>query len=285
MPIPRLSHLALLAIAFAGNAQAQVVPCGAQVPDSAPPTVLEGRTTRDTVPGGIRVAILTRPSRCDSVVARVTVRFGDEITLADRVSAVRVLRKFVGLGTSAMTARAVRDSFARLGTTFTVAGSPSRMSILLHTAPTYLAPTLALTATLLRQPRFEPAAFDSIQADILTGLAEDSASVVDLASARLLQALSPYPPSHPTQADHFPSHHDGVRSRRDHQWLLGTAPQGAVARRRPGLEVAISSQDVGPCPTWWLHCWPRAHRQRIVGAFLERSPPEPPSICANRSGS
>jgi zinc protease len=96
-----------------------------------------------------------------------------------------------------MTARAVRDSFARLGTTFTVAGSPSRISILLHTTPTYLAPALALTATLLRQPRFEPAAFDSIQADILAGLAEDSASVVDLASARLLQALSPYPPSHP----------------------------------------------------------------------------------------
>lgn len=200
MSLPRLSCLTLSLIAWGGRAWGQDAPCGpasARTPDLANPAVLERLTTRDTAPGGMRLAILARPMSCDTVVARVTVRFGDEVVLADRVPTVHIMRKMIGLGTSTMSGRMVRDSFARMSTTLSVSGSASRISVLLRTTRRSLAPALALTATLLRQPRFEQVAFDSVRADILAGLREDSADVAAMASARLLQAVSPYVPPHP----------------------------------------------------------------------------------------
>src|SRR5581483_8039260 len=64
------------------------------------PSNIESRTQRSQLPGGVKVALLPKKTRGNAVVAHLTLRFGNEKSLAHSVATADFLGRMLTRGTA-----------------------------------------------------------------------------------------------------------------------------------------------------------------------------------------
>jgi len=162
------------------------------------PANIEARTTRVTLPGGLKLVLLPKKTRGGTVVANLQLHFGDEKSLAGKGAAPRMTGNLLMRGTKQHTRQQLQDEFDRIKATVRVTGSLTGAGASIDTVRAGLVPALRLAAEILREPSFPESDFEQIRQAAIAGIEAQRNEPQSLASNAMNRYLNAsYPPGDP----------------------------------------------------------------------------------------
>ncbi|WP_050465642.1 M16 family metallopeptidase [Herbaspirillum autotrophicum] len=128
--------------------------------DPAPANI--DRRTQLTQIGGLKVALLPKKTRGDTVSVRLQLHWGDEKTLFGKRSVSAMTSGMLGRGTTSLTRGQLSDEFSKLKISGNIYG--------FQTTRDNLPKALQLVADILKNPRFDAADFTQLQQETLASM-------------------------------------------------------------------------------------------------------------------
>jgi len=162
-------------------------------------TNIESRTKRMTF-GGLKVALLPKETRGDSVIATMTLRFGDEKTLTNRTTAASFAGQMLMRGTMKRTRQQIQDELDRLKARVSVFGGATSAGASIETTRQNLPEVIKLVAEILREPAFPASEFEPLKQEQLTFLESQKSEPTSIAFDALSKHFNIYPKGHPLYA-------------------------------------------------------------------------------------
>lgn len=185
--IPPAPNIALMLKNYKGSA---VVAAGEAFDPS--PANIDARTQLAQA-GGIRLSLLPKKSRGGSVVATLSLRFGNEKDLFNRATAGRLAGQMLLLGTTTRTRQQIQDAFDKIKANVSVYGSPMGATATIQTTRENLPATLRIVADALRAPSFPASEFEQLKQRQITGFEQNKSDPGAVAFKAVQRHLSPYP--------------------------------------------------------------------------------------------
>jgi zinc protease len=162
------------------------------------PANIEARLVRATLPSGLKVVLVPKKNRGGTVIATVSLHFGDEKSLAGRSAAARLAGPLLIRGTQKHTRQQLQDELDTLKVRLNVNGSLTGATANFDTVQASLLPGLRLAAEVLREPSFPESELEQIRQNMLAGLENSRSEPTAIASLALSRHLaSPYPAGDP----------------------------------------------------------------------------------------
>ena len=165
------------------------------------PAKIEARTRRTTIEG-IKVALLPKKTRGNTVVLRLNLRFGDEKTLFGLAKVCEFLPSLMTKGTKQLTRQQLQDQLDKNRASLGSSGAAGEATFVLQTKRDNLPAVIDLLRQVLREPSFPPAELEVLKqghrADLEQGLTDPQ----QLALRAIRRALNPYPAG---DARYFPT--------------------------------------------------------------------------------
>jgi len=183
----------------------------------ATPANIEARVIRKTLPSGMKLALLPKKTRGATVVAQLSLQWGDEKAKMNRSTACGIASGMLLRGTRTHTREQLRNRFDRLKANVGVGGEGGSIETVRDSLPD----TLRLVAEVLRQPSFPRSEFEQLLQSSLTTVDEERGDPRPLANIALARHLNPYSPEH---------------------WLYTATPEEQTARLK-----ALTLDDVRKC--------------------------------------
>jgi zinc protease len=156
------------------------------------PANIEARVIRRTLPGGMKLALLPKKTRGGTVVAQLTLQWGDEQNKLNRAAACGIASGMLLRGTRKNSREQLRNQFDRLKANVGVGGDGGSIETVRESLPE----TLRLMAEVLRQPSFPSEEFEQLRRSSLTSIDTQRSDPSALAGLALSRHLNPYPPEH-----------------------------------------------------------------------------------------
>ena len=231
------------------------------------PKSIEDRVQRRVLANGLRTALLAKRTRGATVVAKLSLRWGDEQSIAGRNTACTLAGEMLMRGTNKHTRAELRDAFDRLKTTVAVSASGAT----LQTRREHLAEALRLVAEVLREPAFPPSEFEELKRSSLTNAEEQRGDPAARADEALQRHLQPYPKGHWLYPQSVEERIAALRAatlddaRRCHAELIGAT--GAEFTAVGDFEPAALAALVGELFGGWKNPAPYA---RVPSRYFER---------------
>ena len=157
------------------------------------PLNIDVRTTRSTLPGSLKLSLLPKKTRGATVVASLTLRFGDETSLANRTTASQLAVAMLMRGTTKRTKQQIQDEFDRLKTRVNIGGNGALVLASVETTRENLPAALRLLAEVLRDPGFAQAEFDQLKEQRLAALEQQKSEPQAISAVALQRQLRPFP--------------------------------------------------------------------------------------------
>jgi zinc protease len=158
----------------------------------ASPASIDARTQTHTL-GGLKVALLPKPSRGETVQATLTLRFGDEKSLAGTGYSGDALAQLLDKGSARFSRQQVQDRLAALKTEMRIGSAPGQVTVSLSSRRDFLPEAIALVADLLRNPALPPEALDEFKRQQLTAIEGQRKEPGALAQVTLARIGNRYP--------------------------------------------------------------------------------------------
>jgi len=158
------------------------------------PAAVEKRIKRTTLPGGFRLALLPKGTRGNRVQADLTIRFGDESSLAGQTAVAQLTDALLMRGTKTKTRQQLQDEIQKLNATINVGGgglASARATI--STTAENLIPAIRLAVEVLREPAFPESDFEQIRNQRIAQIERGRTEPGTLVGQTLQANLSPYP--------------------------------------------------------------------------------------------
>lgn len=165
------------------------------------PQNLEARTQRFTLGNGLRVALLPRKTRGETVVVDANFRFGDAASLTGRQDASGLAGAMLMRGSTTLSREQIDQRFEALKTQASVSGGLQGAGISLLSRRAQLADALALAADILRHPAFPESEFEQLRLQALTGMEASRKEPGAVAGQALAHHFDPWPKGHPLHID------------------------------------------------------------------------------------
>ncbi len=156
------------------------------------PGNIEARTLRRTLPGGMRLALLPKKTRGNTVIAQLGLRWGDEQSKAGKNVACGIASAMLQRGTQKRTREQLSNEFSRIKATVGVSGEGASIQTVRDNLPE----ALRLVAEILRQPIFPESEFEQLRRASMSSLEAQRSEPASLAGLELRRHLDPYPPDH-----------------------------------------------------------------------------------------
>jgi zinc protease len=156
------------------------------------PANIEARVQRRTLPGGMKLALLPKKTRGGTVVAQLSLNWGDEENKNGRAAACGVTSSMLMRGTQKHTREQLRNQFDRLKAQVRVGGDGGSIETVRESLPD----ALRLMAEVLRAPSFPAEEFEQLRRSSLTSLDAQRSDPSAVAGLALARHLNPYPPGH-----------------------------------------------------------------------------------------
>jgi zinc protease len=158
------------------------------------PASLEKRIRRSTLPGGLKVVLLPKSTRGSRVQASLTLRFGDERSLAGRNAAEQMTTALLMRGTRTRSRQQLQDEMQRLNATIGIGGGGlSSVTANISTTAENLVPALGLAVEILRDPAFPASDFDQVRAQRIAQIDRGRTEPGTLVNQMLQGHLAPFP--------------------------------------------------------------------------------------------
>ena len=162
------------------------------------PTNIDSRVHRSALKSGLRLALLSKKNRGEAVSAVVSLRIGNEKTLANRGSLPSLTAQMLMRGTKTLNRQQVTDSLNKLKAKVAIAASTTgntRVNIE-TTRPTFAA-TLKLVGEMLRQPSLDATEFEQVQREAIANVESQRGEPMMLGQLGFARQVSRYPKGHP----------------------------------------------------------------------------------------
>ena len=173
----------------------------------ATPMAIEERVQRLALPSGINVALLSKETRGDAVVARFVFRFGTEESLNGHREAVRLIPNLLMRGTTKKTHQELRDAIDKLQSRIVVGGggwwgrrgaggggdSMGSASAFIESDRAHVEAAIELLGEILQSPAFDPAEFDTVVTQQLAWNEERLSDPMARGMNALARTISPWP--------------------------------------------------------------------------------------------
>jgi zinc protease len=159
------------------------------------PANIEKRIQRSTLPIGLRLAFLPKATRGNRVQASLTLRFGDENSLAGKNAVAQLTSALLSRGTKTKTRQQLQDEMQKLNATINVGGGLGTASANILTTAENLIPAMRLAMEILRDAVFPESDFDQIRKQRIAAIDRGRTEPGTLVSEALQSDLSPYPRS------------------------------------------------------------------------------------------
>ncbi len=158
---------------------------------------IEKRVTRSQLPSGIKVALLPKETRGDTVVVRLTLRYGTRDALVGREKAAELLPPMLMRGTEDMTREELQDTFTKLSAQVSAQGQPSVVLISIQTKRGKLPEVLGVLKKVLREPAFPDDELETLKTQQIAAFESQKTEPQALAPMEVMRALNPYPKGDP----------------------------------------------------------------------------------------
>lgn len=205
--IPETPDVEALVKDYKGN---QDVAAGEEF-DPAPANI-ESRTERTTLPNGMEVAFLPKKTRGESVEARITLRFGDEKSLANKATAAEFAASMLDKGTTKHTRQQIKDAFDKLKANVYIGGGATQASINITTTRPNLPQVLDLVNELLKEASFPADEFEKLKNERLSGIELRRSDPQAIAFNHIQRHITPYPKSDPRYIETFDESVSSIKS-------------------------------------------------------------------------
>jgi zinc protease len=156
------------------------------------PSNIEARVQRRILPGGMKLALFPKKTRGGTVVAQLSLHWGDEENKTGRAAACGITSSMLMRGTQKHTREQLRNQFDRLKAQVHVGGDGGSIETVRESLPE----ALRLMAEVLRAPSFPADEFEQLRRSSLTGIDAQRSDPGALAGLALSRHLNPYPPGH-----------------------------------------------------------------------------------------
>lgn len=191
--IPATPDIAALAATYKGKA---AVAAG-EAFDPTPKNI-QDRTQTFTLGNGLKVSLLPKKTRGETVVLDADFHFGDEKSVAaSPSSAAGIAGAMLMMGSQSMSREQISQRFDALKTQASVSGSLQGANISLTTRKDQLADAIALAADVLRHPAYPQSEFEQLRLQMLTGIEASRKEPGTVAGMALAQYFDPWPVGHP----------------------------------------------------------------------------------------
>jgi len=134
------------------------------------PANIDSRTSRVDLPGGIKLVMLPKETRGDSVNAAIRLNYGDENSLRGRGRVAGLTSQMLMRGTRNKSRQVIQDELARLQSQLNVGGGPGLASANMQSTRANLPAVLELAIEVLREPAFPDMELATLKEQITTGL-------------------------------------------------------------------------------------------------------------------
>ena len=159
----------------------------------ATPANLEARTQRLTLADGIRLALLPKKTRGETVQLQMRFDIGDEATLKNSDPVAALTAQMLERGTTRHDRQAFSDAVDKLKANLGIGGEGSVISVSGTTIRANLPQLLRLAAEALREPSFPQAEFDQLKRERLAALQQRRTDPQAIARLAVARAGNPWP--------------------------------------------------------------------------------------------
>jgi zinc protease len=157
------------------------------------PASIESRVTRANVPGGLKMSLLPKKTRGGTVVATVTVRYGDEKALFGKSAVANITGGLLMRGTKDKSRQQIQDEMDRLKASIGVNGSATSATASIETVEANLRGALKLASEILREPSFPESEFETVRQQRIAAVEASRSEPQPLAVTAFRHQTSPYP--------------------------------------------------------------------------------------------
>jgi zinc protease len=198
---------------------------------------IEEYVTRDTLPGGLTLALLPRITEGAKVHLALTIRFGSEAALKGKVAAARLLPALLLHQIQEGGAHGLKERLDALGATVEfvqdqgATRSISVVQVRVRTVHANLSPVVRLLGEWLRRPVFTKKGLATVQRSSLAEAAALLKDPIAAGSEALVRRLAPYPPD---DVRHVPTIREAIVGQRK----VRLAELAALHRRLWGADAA-----------------------------------------------
>ncbi|HKB41818.1 MAG TPA: pitrilysin family protein [Gemmataceae bacterium] len=157
------------------------------------PENLEKRVQRSVLPGGVKVALLPKKTRGETVTAQLRLHYGNEQSLKDYHTAANFLGALMLRGTKTHNRQQIVDEVNKLQAGIRVGGSPGELTLSLECRRENLPRLLRLVGEILREPAFPEAELSALKREQKQRLEQGRTDPQTLALNALNRKLRSYP--------------------------------------------------------------------------------------------
>ncbi len=162
------------------------------------PANIDARTETFTIGDTLKVSLLPKDTRGDTVIFSANFRFGDVDSLKRSPGqAGDFAGSLLMSGSSTMTREQIAQRFDALKTSGGVSGGLQSANIGLNSRREHLVEAVALAAELLRSPSYPESEFEQLRLQSITGLEAARKEPATLASLAMDAHFDPWPNDHP----------------------------------------------------------------------------------------
>ncbi|MBS1788366.1 MAG: insulinase family protein [Acidobacteria bacterium] len=159
------------------------------------PSNIESRAVRASA-AGIKYTFVPKRTRGNTVVADLTLHFGDEKSLMNRETAGGLAGSMLMRGTAKHTRQQIKDEFDKLKARVSVDGSAASAVASIETTRENLPAVLKLVVEILREPSFPADEFEQLKQEQLADIEAQRSEPTQMAITEAMRHLRPYPKGH-----------------------------------------------------------------------------------------
>ena len=161
------------------------------------PANIDRRTRMRDVAGGMKVALLPKDTRGETVAASLVLRLGTEEALTGRAQAGQAASQMLMRGTARRSRQEIEDEMNRLQAQISVGGGPIGVQAQVQATREYFADALRLLAEVLREPAFSAEEFALLKEEQLASMEIQKSEPQLQAGIALQRHMNPREPGHP----------------------------------------------------------------------------------------
>lgn len=187
-PVPPTPSIATLLKDYKGRADV----AQGEVFDPTPENI-EKRTRRETLPSGVKVTLLPKKTRGESVFFRLTLRYGTKKSLQPVRQPADFLAELMAVGTTKLTRQQISDELDKYKAKLHAEGAPGTVTFNIQTKRANLPQVLELLRQILREPSLPESELTILANQQLAQLEEGRTEPMFLAQRFLQRRTSEYP--------------------------------------------------------------------------------------------
>ena len=157
------------------------------------PANIESRVHRSTLGSGLKLALLSKKTRGGTVVANMTLRFGDAQSLNGKSVVADLAADMLLRGSSEHTRQQIKDEFDKLKARVGISGGPTQVNVSIETVRENLPAVWKLVGEVLRKPSFPASELELLKEENLATIEQEKSDPQAMGQNEYERHMSPYP--------------------------------------------------------------------------------------------